>query len=37
MKFVIQRVANASVSVENSVVGEIRKGFVVLVGISTII
>lgn len=34
MKFVIQRVTNASVTVDGAVVGEINKGFMVLVGIS---
>ena len=34
MKFVVQRVTKASVSVENEVVGKIDKGFLVLVGIS---
>ena len=34
MKLVIQRVTEASVEVENSVVGKIGKGFLVLVGIS---
>lgn len=34
MKFVIQRVQNASVSVENQVVGQIGHGFLVLIGIS---
>lgn len=33
MKLVIQRVKNASVKVDNKVVGEIEKGFLVLVGI----
>lgn len=33
MKVVIQRVKNASVKVEGKVVGEIEKGFLVLVGI----
>ena len=33
MKFVIQRVDKASVTVENKVVGEIGKGFLVLVGV----
>lgn len=33
MKLVIQRVKNASVTVENKIVGEIEKGFLVLVGI----
>ncbi len=34
MKFVIQRVQQASVSVENQVVGQINHGFLVLIGIS---
>lgn len=34
MKFVIQRVKNASVSIENNVVGKIDAGFLVLVGIT---
>ena len=34
MKFVIQRVQHASVSVENQVVGQINHGFLVLIGIS---
>jgi D-tyrosyl-tRNA(Tyr) deacylase len=33
MKLVIQRVKNASVKVENEIVGEIGKGFLVLIGI----
>lgn len=33
MKFVIQRVNNASVSVEGSIIGAIDKGFMVLIGI----
>ena len=33
MKLVIQRVKNASVTVEKQVVGEIEKGFLVLIGI----
>ena len=34
MKFVIQRVSKASVTVENNVIGKIDKGFLVLVGIT---
>lgn len=34
MRFVIQRVANASVSVDGSVIGKINKGFLVLIGVS---
>lgn len=33
MKIVIQRVTNASVTVENNVVGKIEKGFLVLLGV----
>ena len=33
MKFVVQRVSNASVEVNSKIVGEIKKGFLVLVGI----
>ena len=33
MKLVIQRVANATVKVEGEIIGEIEKGFLVLVGI----
>lgn len=33
MKLVIQRVTNASVTVENNVVGKIGKGFLVLLGV----
>ena len=33
MKFVIQRVSNASVSVDNKVIGAIDKGYMVLIGI----
>ena len=34
MKFVIQRVSNASVKIENNVVGKIGSGFLVLIGIT---
>lgn len=34
MKFVIQRVSKASVTVENNVIGKIDNGFLVLVGIT---
>ena len=34
MRFVVQRVSGASVSVDGSVVGSVGKGFMVLVGIS---
>ena len=34
MKFVIQRVKRASVKVEGSVIGEIEKGYLVLIGVS---
>ena len=34
MKFVIQRVKQASVKVEGSVIGEIEKGYLVLIGVS---
>lgn len=34
MRFVIQRVTEASVSVNSKVIGEIRKGYLVLIGIS---
>ena len=34
MRFVIQRVKNASVEVDNNVVGAIDKGFLVLIGIT---
>ena len=34
MKFVIQRVKNASVTVDEKVIGKINKGFLVLIGVS---
>lgn len=34
MRFVIQRVANACVKVDNEIVGQIEKGFMVLIGIT---
>lgn len=34
MKFVIQRVTHATVTVENEVLGKIDKGFLVLIGVS---
>lgn len=34
MKFVIQRVTSASVTVEQKIIGEIQKGFLVLIGVS---
>ena len=34
MKFVIQRVNHASVQVDNRIVGQIEKGFLVLIGVS---
>ena len=34
MKFVIQRVTEASVKVDNEVIGAIQKGFMVLIGVS---
>ena len=34
MKFVIQKVTHASVTVENQVIGKIGKGFLVLIGIA---
>ena len=34
MKFVIQRVKQASLKVEGSVIGEIEKGYLVLIGVS---
>ncbi len=34
MKFVIQRVSKATVSVDSQIIGEIKKGYTVLIGIS---
>ena len=34
MKFVIQRVNNASVTIDENIVGKINKGFLVLIGVS---
>lgn len=34
MKFVIQRVTHASVTVDSKIVGQINKGFMVLIGVS---
>ena len=34
MRFVIQRVKKASVSVDDAVIGEIEKGYLVLIGVS---
>ena len=34
MKLVVQRVRNASVTVENSIVGKINQGFLVLLGVA---
>ena len=34
MKFLVQRVKNASVEVDNKIVGKINKGFLVLIGIT---
>ena len=34
MRFVVQRVSNASVAVENNVIGSIEPGFLVLIGIT---
>ena len=34
MRFIIQRVEHASVTVENEVVGKIEKGYLVLIGVS---
>lgn len=35
MKFVIQRVSHASVTVDNNMIGKINKGFLVLIGIGS--
>lgn len=35
MKFVIQRVKNASVTVDNNIIGQIDQGFLVLIGITS--
>ena len=34
MRFVIQRVANAEVAVDDKTIGQIKKGYLVLIGIS---
>lgn len=34
MRFVVQRVSNASVAVENNVIGSVEQGFLVLIGIT---
>ena len=35
MKFVIQRVSHASVTVDNNMIGKINRGFLVLIGIGS--
>mgnify|MGYP000105041991 CR=1 FL=1 len=34
MRFIIQRVSEASVTVEDQTIGKIQKGFLVLIGVS---
>ena len=34
MKFIVQRVSEANVCIDNQIIGEIKKGFLVLVGVS---
>ena len=34
MKFIVQRVSEANVCVDNQIIGEIKKGFLVLIGVS---
>ena len=35
MKFIVQRVSEANVSVDQNIIGEIKRGFLILVGISS--
>ena len=35
MRFIIQRVSEASVTVEDQTIGKIQKGFLVLIGVQT--